>query len=248
MTSVPFDHVSPAVMYAQNVDRDDYQDLAREMLGLPGIIQQARQGLPSTRASTSSWATGFGDHEPGGDHGAAGEERGARATSTSPTPTSRRSTSRTAASTSSSTPSRLVNGGRGIRHAAATEAAQAIRAPLRLLRPRGARPPPVPHRRRPIRPRAQHRPRRQAGTAEVYTPADRLEQPDARPDDRGRPDRPGRAGPISRSPCSSRPATSISPCTPTTSITPSAPSTAARTPSAPSSAGSRRTATGTTRS
>ena len=44
MTSVPFDHVSPAAMYAHNVDRDDYQDLARDMLGLPGIIQQARQG------------------------------------------------------------------------------------------------------------------------------------------------------------------------------------------------------------
>jgi alkaline phosphatase len=31
-------------MYAQNVYRDDYQDLARAMLGVPGIIQQARQG------------------------------------------------------------------------------------------------------------------------------------------------------------------------------------------------------------
>jgi alkaline phosphatase len=43
VTSVPFDHVSPAAMYAQDVYRDDYQDLAREMLGLPGILQQARQ-------------------------------------------------------------------------------------------------------------------------------------------------------------------------------------------------------------
>ncbi len=43
VTSVPFDHVSPAAMYARNVHRDDYQDLAREMLGLPGIMQQARQ-------------------------------------------------------------------------------------------------------------------------------------------------------------------------------------------------------------
>jgi alkaline phosphatase len=42
-TSVPFDHVSPAAMYARNVHRDDYQDLAREMLGLPGIMQEARQ-------------------------------------------------------------------------------------------------------------------------------------------------------------------------------------------------------------
>jgi alkaline phosphatase len=39
-TSVPFDHVSPAAMYAHNVHRDDYQDLARDMLGLPGITQE----------------------------------------------------------------------------------------------------------------------------------------------------------------------------------------------------------------
>ena len=43
VTSVPFCHASPAGMYAQNVDRDDYQDIARTMLGLPGVIQQARQ-------------------------------------------------------------------------------------------------------------------------------------------------------------------------------------------------------------
>jgi alkaline phosphatase len=43
VTSVPFNHVSPAAMYARDVYRDDYQDLAREMLGLPGILQQARQ-------------------------------------------------------------------------------------------------------------------------------------------------------------------------------------------------------------
>jgi alkaline phosphatase len=42
VTSVPFDHASPAAMYAQNVHRDDYQDLARCMLGLPGVLQQAR--------------------------------------------------------------------------------------------------------------------------------------------------------------------------------------------------------------
>jgi alkaline phosphatase len=44
VTSVPFDHASPAAMYAQNVHRDDYQDIGRAMLGLPGIIQRARQG------------------------------------------------------------------------------------------------------------------------------------------------------------------------------------------------------------
>ncbi|HKM56176.1 MAG TPA: alkaline phosphatase [Isosphaeraceae bacterium] len=44
VTSVPFCHASPAGMYAQNVERYDYQDIARAMLGLPGIIQEARQG------------------------------------------------------------------------------------------------------------------------------------------------------------------------------------------------------------
>lgn len=43
VTSVPFCHASPAGMYVQNVYRDDYQDIARMMLGLPGIIQEARQ-------------------------------------------------------------------------------------------------------------------------------------------------------------------------------------------------------------
>ena len=40
VTSVPFDHASPAAFYAHNVYRDDYQDLARDMLGLPGIAQE----------------------------------------------------------------------------------------------------------------------------------------------------------------------------------------------------------------
>ncbi len=54
VTSVPFDHVSPAVMYAQNVDRDDYQDLARAMLGLPGITARGARRRRCTRGSTSS--------------------------------------------------------------------------------------------------------------------------------------------------------------------------------------------------
>jgi alkaline phosphatase len=40
-TSVPFDHASPAAIYAHNVNRDDYQDLARDMLGLRSIAQEA---------------------------------------------------------------------------------------------------------------------------------------------------------------------------------------------------------------
>ncbi len=45
VTSVPFDHASPAAMYAHNVHRDDYQDLGREMLGLTSIVQQSGKGL-----------------------------------------------------------------------------------------------------------------------------------------------------------------------------------------------------------
>ncbi|MFO0952683.1 MAG: alkaline phosphatase [Isosphaeraceae bacterium] len=41
VTSVPFPHASPAAMYAHNVDRDDYQDLARDMLGLESVTQKA---------------------------------------------------------------------------------------------------------------------------------------------------------------------------------------------------------------
>lgn len=37
VTSVPFDHATPAACYANNVSRNDYQDLARDMLGLPSV-------------------------------------------------------------------------------------------------------------------------------------------------------------------------------------------------------------------
>ena len=66
VTSVPFDHVSPAAMYAHNVHRDDYQDLAREMLGLPSIAQldkkeAAHPGLDVVMG------TGFGQAGRAGD-------------------------------------------------------------------------------------------------------------------------------------------------------------------------------------
>ncbi len=59
VTSVPFDHASPAAMYARNVHRDDYQDLAREMLGLPGIMQQAR-GAQQRSGLDVVMGTGYG--------------------------------------------------------------------------------------------------------------------------------------------------------------------------------------------
>lgn len=36
-TSVPFSHASPAATYAHNVTRNDYQDLSRDLLGLPSV-------------------------------------------------------------------------------------------------------------------------------------------------------------------------------------------------------------------
>ena len=45
VTSVPICHATPATAYAQNVTRDDYQDLARDMLGLPSV-SHPEGGLP----------------------------------------------------------------------------------------------------------------------------------------------------------------------------------------------------------
>jgi alkaline phosphatase len=59
VTSVPFDHASPAAMYAHNVDRDDFQDLARDMLGLPGIAQESHKDRPHPGLDVVI-GTGFG--------------------------------------------------------------------------------------------------------------------------------------------------------------------------------------------
>lgn len=37
VSSVPISHATPAAAYAHNVSRDDYQDLSRDLLGLPSI-------------------------------------------------------------------------------------------------------------------------------------------------------------------------------------------------------------------
>ena len=37
MTSVPISHATPAAAYSHNVSRSDYQDLSRDLLGLPSI-------------------------------------------------------------------------------------------------------------------------------------------------------------------------------------------------------------------
>lgn len=45
VTSVPISHATPASAYANNVQRDDYQDLARDLLGLRSVSHR-EQGLP----------------------------------------------------------------------------------------------------------------------------------------------------------------------------------------------------------
>ena len=42
VTSVPISHATPAAAYAQNVSRDDYQDLTRDMLGLPSVSHKSK--------------------------------------------------------------------------------------------------------------------------------------------------------------------------------------------------------------
>jgi len=41
VTSVPISHATPASAYSQNVSRDDYQDLTRDMIGLPSISHKS---------------------------------------------------------------------------------------------------------------------------------------------------------------------------------------------------------------
>jgi alkaline phosphatase len=42
VTSVPISHATPAAAYAQNVSRDDYQDLTRDMIGLPSVSHKSK--------------------------------------------------------------------------------------------------------------------------------------------------------------------------------------------------------------
>ena len=66
VTSVPFDHASPAAMYAHDVHRDDYQDLARDMLGLPSIAQLDRKEAAHPGLDVVI-GTGFGQSGRAGD-------------------------------------------------------------------------------------------------------------------------------------------------------------------------------------
>jgi alkaline phosphatase len=44
VTSVPISHATPAAAYSSNVHRDDYQDLTRDLIGLPSVFHPG--GLP----------------------------------------------------------------------------------------------------------------------------------------------------------------------------------------------------------
>jgi alkaline phosphatase len=67
VTSVPISHATPAATYAQNVERDDYQDLTRDLIGLKSIShpQEPLQGLDvliGTGYGTSSTAANLADY------------------------------------------------------------------------------------------------------------------------------------------------------------------------------------------
>ena len=57
VTSVPISHATPACAYAQNVHRDDFQDLTRDLVGLPSI-SHPRQPLAGVDVLIGG---GFGD-------------------------------------------------------------------------------------------------------------------------------------------------------------------------------------------
>jgi len=58
VTNVPLSHATPAAAYAHNVSRSDYQDIARDMLGLPSVSHKA-QPLPGMDVVIG---TGWGAH------------------------------------------------------------------------------------------------------------------------------------------------------------------------------------------
>jgi alkaline phosphatase len=57
VTSVPISHATPACSYAHNVDRDDYQDITRDLLGLPSIAHP-KKALPGLEVLIGG---GYGD-------------------------------------------------------------------------------------------------------------------------------------------------------------------------------------------
>ncbi len=66
VSSVPISHATPAAAYAQNVSRDDYQDLTRDMLGLPSVVHP-QQALPGLDLVVGGGFGNDGDPKKGGE-------------------------------------------------------------------------------------------------------------------------------------------------------------------------------------
>jgi alkaline phosphatase len=60
VTSVPISHATPACAYANNVHRDDYQDLTRDLIGLPSI-SHPNEPLPGVDVLIGG---GWGESKP----------------------------------------------------------------------------------------------------------------------------------------------------------------------------------------
>lgn len=65
VSSVPISHATPASAYGHNVSRDDYQDLTRDMLGLPSIAHP-NQPLPGLDVVIGGGYGNTGDPKKGG--------------------------------------------------------------------------------------------------------------------------------------------------------------------------------------
>ncbi|TWU01459.1 alkaline phosphatase [Neorhodopirellula pilleata] len=68
VTSVPVSHATPAAAYANNVTRKDYQDIARDMVGLPSSSHR-REPLPGLDVLIGGgWGEGSGKDATQGDN------------------------------------------------------------------------------------------------------------------------------------------------------------------------------------
>jgi alkaline phosphatase len=64
VSSVPISHATPASAYAHNVSRDDYQDLSRDLLGLPSIAHR-QNPLPGMDVVLGAGWGATTDRDPG---------------------------------------------------------------------------------------------------------------------------------------------------------------------------------------
>ena len=72
VTSVPVSHATPAAAYANNVTRKDYQDIARDLLGLPSSSHR-EEPLPGVDVLIGGgWGEGIKDDSSQGDNFASG--------------------------------------------------------------------------------------------------------------------------------------------------------------------------------